>query len=756
MKKYKSRANDPRRATMTLAARTARRATLTLLMAVMALAAQTARAQEIKTITDTNGDLMLTESGDYQVTGNVTITGDLIIRGCAVTIIFPDISSSLTVGGKVIIQPDGGGTLVFSGRVLVCNNFDAFSASPKMVESIIENQSYDINNVSTDGEVSDLSGKTFTTIGDSRLLKATDGNIKVNGRTADFNWNDGEDDYYCFVAEGNDDVYLEWFGELWVEAFNKDGNARFTVKDGDGGAVIVTYDYEADSNEDEGGHSGEASFTMPANDDVTVSVRVCVPVTYVDGDGDTKVCREYTVLPKEGNGPFYGGGEHGSGWYVSNGATVNGITLSFEDDSDVHLILCDGTTTSISNGDSPLSCGNLTIYGQSGGTGALTLSSSNWAINVSYGHDLTICGGHVSATSTGFVAINLAEGDLIVNGGTLTACASNGESNAISIPFGTLKLSGGTVEATTGAISAGNGATIASGLQYTDGSSAYSTSITSDDLEALGAVTLTLTPSVTLDGTGDTGISGDLTALDGKMAKMALTRTFPAGKKQTVCLPFDPSALLSKGQVWAFTGISEGKAVMTEVIDAASLKANTPYIFQASSEVTSIDFGSVVISIGSDPKTEDVTAGFTFHGTYEKKHWDATDDDVKNGHIYGFLMNDSEDEESRKQGMFVQAKYNTNVRPFSCYLEYSGGNLTDIQQTTARRKSAEQLPDVIEIVWKSAAAPGETTGIDELSIENLELRDSHDAWFDLSGRRLSGQPSAKGIYIHNGSKKIIK
>jgi hypothetical protein len=362
----------------------------------------------------------------------------------------------------------------------------------------------------------------------------------------------------------------------------------------------------------------------------------------------------------------------------------------------------------------------------------------------------------VSATSTGFVAINLAEGDLIVNGGTLTACASNGESNAISIPFGTLKLSGGTVEATTGAISAGNGATIASGLQYTDGSSAYSTSITSDDLEALGAVTLTLTPSVTLDGTGDTGISGDLTALDGKMAKMALTRTFPAGKKQTVCLPFDPSALLSKGQVWAFTGISEGKAVMTEVIDAASLKANTPYIFQASSEVTSIDFGSVVISIGSDPKTEDVTAGFTFHGTYEKKHWDATDDDVKNGHIYGFLMNDSEDEESRKQGMFVQAKYNTNVRPFSCYLEYSGGNLTDIQQTTARRKSAEQLPDVIEIVWKSAAAPGETTGIDELSIENLELRDSHDAWFDLSGRRLSGQPSAKGIYIHNGSKKIIK
>lgn len=396
-----------------------------------------------------------------------------------------------------------------------------------------------------------------------------------------------------------------------------------------------------------------------------------------------------------------------------------------------------------------------TIYGQSGGTGALTLSSENiWAINVGGGHDLTIYGGHVSATSTTKEAIIVD--NLIVKGGTLMACASNGESKAISIPFGTLQLNGGTVEATTGAIYAKNGATIASGLQYTDGKKAYTSSISSDDLYHLGAVTLTLMPSVTLDGTGDTGISDDLTALDGKMAKMALTRTFPAGKKQTVCLPFDPSALLSYGQVWAFTGISDGKAVMTEVTDAASLKANTPYIFQASSEVTSIDFGSVAISIGSDPKTTPSGAGFTFHGTYEKKHWDATDDDVKNGHIYGFLLKDSEDEESRKEGMFVQAKYNTNVRPFSCYLEYSGDELTDIQQTTARRKSAEQLPDVIEIVWKSAAAPGETTGIDELSIENLELRDSHDAWFDLSGRRLSGQPSAKGIYIHNGHKKIIK
>ena len=104
----------------------------------------------------------------------------------------------------------------------------------------------------------------------------------------------------------------------------------------------------------------------------------------------------------------------------------------------------------------------------------------------------------------------------------------------------------------------------------------------------------------------------------------------------------------------------------------------------------------------------------------EKKHWDANDDDVKNGRIYGFLMEDSEDAPTRKEGMFVKAKYNTNVRPFSCYLEYNG-DLTGTQTTARRKASAEELPDVIEIEWKSAAeAPGEATGIDELRIKRYK------------------------------------
>ncbi len=61
---------------------------------------------------------------------------------------------------------------------------------------------------------------------------------------------------------------------------------------------------------------------------------------------------------------------------------------------------------------------------------------------------------------------------------------------------------------------------------------------------------------------------------------------------------------------------------------------------------------------------------------------------------------------------------------------------------------------------------GETTGI--MSIENGKFFDERsgraerkieneaDTWYDLSGRRLSGKPKAKGVYINNGRKVVIK
>ena len=36
------------------------------------------------------------------------------------------------------------------------------------------------------------------------------------------------------------------------------------------------------------------------------------------------------------------------------------------------------------------------------------------------------------------------------------------------------------------------------------------------------------------------------------------------------------------------------------------------------------------------------------------------------------------------------------------------------------------------------------------------MLDEADAWYSLDGRKLSKKPTAKGLYIHNGRKIVIK
>ena len=240
----------------------------------------------------------------------------------------------------------------------------------------------------------------------------------------------------------------------------------------------------------------------------------------------------------------------------------------------------------------------------------------------------------------------------------------------------------------------------------------------------------------------------NLNMSNGTGKNVALKRSFAKGKKQTVCLPYAPAELLNYGKVWAFTGINEGKAVMTEITDAASLQANTPYIFEAANDQTNITFPGVGISIGSDPKTAPSGAGFTFHGTYAEKIWEATSDEVVNGTIYGFMMKDND---GQTAGQFVKARRRTVLRPFSCYLEYSGDNLTGTA-AAARGEAQEPLPDAIDILWLTAGDAGSATGIKEVKSEKSGV----EGWFSLDGRRLSGKPTAKGIYIHEGKKVVVK
>ncbi len=37
----------------------------------------------------------------------------------------------------------------------------------------------------------------------------------------------------------------------------------------------------------------------------------------------------------------------------------------------------------------------------------------------------------------------------------------------------------------------------------------------------------------------------------------------------------------------------------------------------------------------------------------------------------------------------------------------------------------------------------------------MKVGNERDSWFTIDGRKLSGKPTIKGIYIHNGRKEAI-
>jgi hypothetical protein len=51
---------------------------------------------------------------------------------------------------------------------------------------------------------------------------------------------------------------------------------------------------------------------------------------------------------------------------------------------------------------------------------------------------------------------------------------------------------------------------------------------------------------------------------------------------------------------------------------------------------------------------------------------------------------------------------------------------------------------------------GTETGIISMEDGGWKMEDVNDSWYDMSGRKLDGKPTKKGIYINNGRKVIIK
>lgn len=151
-------------------------------------------------------------------------------------------------------------------------------------------------------------------------------------------------------------------------------------------------------------------------------------VKYIDANGVVQTQSGVTVLT--GNETELGT-DGVETWYVTSGTTDFTSTITLK--GHVHIILANGTTMNVGKSESPISSGsgitsnnNLSIHGQKQGDGTV-LGTLNVFVTGGNNHgmgvkDLTICGGRITSNSVGGNAYGiLCDGKLVICGGQVTA-----------------------------------------------------------------------------------------------------------------------------------------------------------------------------------------------------------------------------------------------------------------------------------------------------------------------------------------------
>ncbi|QVJ80088.1 MULTISPECIES: hypothetical protein [Prevotellaceae] len=250
-------------------------------------------------------------------------------------------------------------------------------------------------------------------------------------------------------------------------------------------------------------------------------------------------------------------------------------------------------------------------------------------------------------------------------------------------------------------------------------------------------------------------------------------RVFTPGKASTVMLPFNYTCNGEEGGTfYKFVGVKKENdkwvATMQETGNDANnegtLIANTPYLFMpTATEMTFPNInGSVALSTegGGNCETADPGSHWTFKGTYWFKEWNSNDyyytaEEI--GRAYGFA---GVAKDGINVGDFVRVASGAKIRPMRAYLLW---NDTPNNTRSMTRGTIDELPSSIVVRLLSNVGPGNqgdddnqggTTAIGTLDTETGEI--DFGGWYDMSGHKLSAQPTKKGLYIHNGKKVIIK
>ena len=266
------------------------------------------------------------------------------------------------------------------------------------------------------------------------------------------------------------------------------------------------------------------------------------------------------------------------------------------------------------------------------------------------------------------------------------------------------------------------------------------------------------TINVKLDGNANTTVA---IPTDVKVDDIILTRTFSADQVSTWMMPFATRVSIYNSKdykFYTFSGVEyneeSGKwvATMTQLEGDAVAQANTPYLVKGGDNPALYKLsGESNFTLNTTTNAKQTVVGnWTFKGTYEEKTW--TDADVND---YGFAANSgtaTDGHSAVAAGDFVHLMSGAHIKPMRSYLTYTGtGNPWAAAGARGANRAANGLPQSITVILVDA--DGSTTEIDAAEV-GIEF-DSPD-WYDLSGRKLSGKPTKKGMYIHNGRTVVVK
>ncbi|MBR3021625.1 MAG: bacterial Ig-like domain-containing protein, partial [Bacteroidaceae bacterium] len=228
----------------------------------------------------------------------------------------------------------------------------------------------------------------------------------------------------------------------------------------------------------------------------------------------------------------------------------------------------------------------------------------------------------------------------------------------------------------------------------------------------------------------ETVISTIVSEYGGKANVTLSGRTFfKDGHWNTICLPFDVTIAdspLAGADVRELNSAAFSNGTLTlEFTEVTEIKAGVPYIVkwtETGDPIVEAVFEGVTLS-NSAPSEIVVDLGdeksVTFKGIYAPIAYTATDKSA-------LLVGEGSTLYYPLEGAYVNAQH--------AYFQLTGIEVGDVES------------NAIGLHF------GDATGIYDL--KNLNVLDAN--YYDLSGRRLEGQPTETGIYIVNGKKVVVK